>query len=193
MKTRQRYLRTDERLDTEGSLRKAAQTVTLVKSDPSEWKWTLVAVHCAAQGMFVLALSLGTDLMTLKAKHAKKWLEAYSSEQPYSGKVDLDYFEELYKKAVEHSKFVATEAHNKAIRELNELRNSFIHFHAQGWSIELAGLPTICLNSLEIVEHLGWTLGGAYWHTEAQSKRARRHLRQLIKELRQLHERYNSN
>lgn len=179
-------------MDTEGSLRKAAQTVPLVKSDPAEWKWALIAVHSATQGMFVLALSLGNGLLTLKAKHAAKWLEAYRSGQPYSGKLDLDYFEELYKKVKEHSKFAATESHDKAIKQLNELRNNFIHFHAQGWSIELAGLPTICLHTLEIVEHLGWKFGGIYWHTEAQSKRARRHLRQLVRELKQLQENYNS-
>lgn len=191
MKKSPRYLRTDERIDTEGSLRKAAQTAFLIKSDLAEWKWTLIAVHSATQGMFVLALSLGNDLLTLKAKHAAKWLEAYRSGQPYPEKLDLDYFEELYKKAKEHSAFAATECHDKAIKHLNELRNNFIHFHAQGWSIELAGLPTICLDSLEIVEHLGWKFGAIYWHTDAQSKRARRHLRQLVGELKQLQKDYN--
>ncbi|HEY7641725.1 MAG TPA: hypothetical protein VH814_18485 [Steroidobacteraceae bacterium] len=192
MKKKPRYLRTDERLDTEGSLRKAAKTVTLVESDPAEWKWLLIAVHSATQGMFVLALSLGNDLLTLKAKHAAKWLEAYRSGQPHTGKLDLDYFEELYRKAKEHSKFAASEFHDNAIKRLNELRNGFIHFHAQGWSIELAGLPTICLYNLEIVEHLGWRFGGIYWHTDAQSKRARRYLRQLTRELKRLHDDYNA-
>ncbi len=186
MKKTHRYLRTDERLDTEGSLRKAAQTIALVRSDATEWKWALIAIHSAAQGMFVLALSLGNGLMTLKTKHAAAWLKAYREGERFTGRLDLDYFEELYKKAKEHSKFAASESHDKAIRYLNELRNNFIHFGAQGWSIELAGLPTICLNSLAIVEHLGWKHGGIYWHTDAQSKRARRHLRQLARGLKRL-------
>jgi len=190
MKRTPRYLRTDERLDTAGSLRKAAQTIVLVNTDPSEWKWALIAVHSAVQGMFVLALSLGNDLLTLKSKHASAWLKAYRSEEPYSGRLDLDYFGELYKKAKEHANFPATEDHDRDVERLNELRNEFIHFGAKGWSLELAGLPTICLNSLEIAEHLGWKFGGVFWHTEAQSRRARRYLRQLIRELKRLDHEY---
>jgi hypothetical protein len=185
-------LRTDERLDTEGSLRKAAQTLALVRADPSEWKWALLAIHSAVQGIFVIALSLGNNLLTLKSGHAAGWLRSHRSGEPYPSKLDLDYFGELYKKAKEHSKFSATQDHDKAVGQLNELRNNFIHFHAQGWSIQLAGLPTICLDSLEIVEHLGWKFGGIYWHTNAQSRRARRHFRQLVRELKQLDENYNS-
>ena len=153
METHPRYLRTDERLDTEGSLRKAAQTVALVQSDPSEWKWVLIAVHSAVQGMFVLALSVGNNLLTLRSDHAAAWLKAYRSGGPYPDKLDLAYFGVLYRRAKEHSKFLATHDHDKAIEQLNELRNNFIHFGAKGWSIQLAGLPTICLSSLEIVEH----------------------------------------
>ncbi len=192
MKKNRQYFRTDEKLDTEGWLRKAAETLALVRADPSEWKWALIAIHSAAQGMFVMALSVGNTLSTLKSGHAAGWLKAHRSGEPYPSQLDLDYFGALYKKAKQHSKFAATEYQDEAIGQLNELRNNFIHFHAQGWSIQLAGLPTICLNSLEIVEHLGWKFGGIRWHTEAQSERTRQHLRKLVAELKHLDEDCNS-
>ncbi len=70
MKKNARFLRTDDRLDTEDSLRKAAQTGALVRSDPREWKWLLLAIHSAVQGTFVLALDRGNGLLTLRSKHA---------------------------------------------------------------------------------------------------------------------------
>lgn len=139
-----------------------------------------------------MALSVDNNLLTLKSGHAAGWLKAQRSGEPYPSQLDLDYFGALYKKANRHSNFAATEFHDEGIRQLNELRNNFIHFHAQGWSIQLAGLPTICLNSLEIVEHLGWKFGGIFWHTEAQSKRTRRHLGKLVAELKRLDDDYNS-
>jgi hypothetical protein len=43
MASRKHWLRTDEYTDTESSLRKAAQLVSAVENDTSEWKWLLIA------------------------------------------------------------------------------------------------------------------------------------------------------
>src|SRR5262245_5611319 len=94
-----RYLRTDEYADTEGSLRKVAYLVPAVRKDVREWKWLLIAIHSATQGILVLTLSLGNGLLTLKASHAAAWLKAYESGGPWPKKMDLDYFLELYEKA----------------------------------------------------------------------------------------------
>lgn len=189
-----RWLHTDEFADTESSLRKAAQTVALVKHDLSEWKWLLESVHSATQGLFVLALSRGNGLLTLKSTHAAAWLEAYESGGPWPQKLDLDYFLELYAKAKEHalrgSGFAATTAHDEAMTKLNDLRNGFIHFGAQGWSIQLAGLPSICIRCLEVAEHLGWMSGAVRWRSAAQSRRAKQALRALTRDLSSLSNAY---
>lgn len=193
-----RYLQTDERVDTEASLRKAAQTVALLRSDPTEWKWTLIALHSAAQGAFLVALFLGNNLSTLKTKHAAAWLKAYRAKKKFTGKLDLDYFGELYKKAKEHAlskgstTLATTDAHDKAVEQLDELRNEFIHFGAKGWSIELAGLPGICLSCLQIVDHLCLNSGFILWQSPAQRLRVKGYLRQLTRDLRWLDKRYNS-
>jgi len=38
--------------------------------------------------------------------------------------------------------------------QLNNLRNEFIHFVPKGWSVELAGLPQICANCINVDEFL---------------------------------------
>ncbi len=170
----------------------------LVEEDITEWKWLLIAVHSAMQGVFVLALSFGNGLLTLKSSHSSAWLKAYRSGSPWPQKLDLDYFLELYAKAKKHvlsrvtsqPKFVVTPEHDKAVRKLNDLRNGFIHFGAQGRLIELAGLPIICLRCLDVVEYLGWQSDVVMWRSVSQSNRARRALNALRRRLLSLEREY---
>jgi hypothetical protein len=134
--------------------------------------------------MFVLALSLGNGLLTLKSSDAAAWLKAYETGGPWPKKMDLDYFMELYKKAKSRLPATAVAAeHDDAMRRLNELRNGFIHFGAQGWLIQLAGLPGICRRCLDVAEQLGWRSELVFWRTQAQSQRARRYLKTTRREL----------
>jgi hypothetical protein len=194
MASRKHWLSTDEYTDTESSLRKAAQLVSAVENDTSEWKWLLIAIHSATQGMFVLSLSRGNRLPTLKPSQAAAWLKAYQTGPPWPAKMDLDYFPELYKKSKNllpaagdsGGEWFVSAAHDKAIRLLNDLRNGFIHFGAQGWTIDLAGLPSVCLRCLEIADYLGWEAGQVLWRSDAQSKRVRRYLNSLQQALSRL-------
>lgn len=181
-------MRTDEYVDTEASLRKVAELAPRVEGDPREWKWLLIAVHSATQGMFVLSLSRANGLLTLKSSHAAAWLKAYEMGGKWPEKIDLDYFLELYNKVKKHSSSagVFTTDHDDAMRRLNDLRNGFIHFGRQGWSIELAVLPTICRRAFEVVDALGWKCDFVYWGTQAQSKRARRSIRIALREFARL-------
>lgn len=190
-----RWLHTDEYTDAEVSLKKCAELSVRVGADISEWKWLLIAVHSAVQGIFVLALSRGNGLLTLKSSHAAAWLKSYQRGLPWPDRLDLDYFLELHAKAKRHilcppGAFITTAAHDEAMRKLNDLRNGFIHFGAQRWSIELAGLPTISLQCLAVAEHLGWVAGCITWHSISQATRTRRALRIAIKHLRQLETEY---
>lgn len=182
-----RWLRTDEYVNAESSLRKAAETLRLVQDEVLEWKWLLEALHAGIQGVFVLALARGNGLLTLKSTHAAAWLKAYESGGPWPKKLDLDYFLELYGKAKEHvlrgSNFSVTQAHDRAMEKLNDLRNGFVHFGAQGWSIQLAGLPSICLRAVEVTDAVAQTPGAVRWRSTAQSRRFRQTSRALTKGL----------
>ena len=51
-------------------------------------------------------------------------------------------------------KFLPNGNESRSVRKLNRLRNTFIHFMPQGWSLELSGMPDICLDCLSIVARL---------------------------------------
>lgn len=182
------WLRTDEYADAEASLRKAAELALRVEDDPAEWKWLLIAVHSATQGMFVLSLSRENCLQTLKSSHAAAWIKAYETGGKWPEKTDLDYFLKLYEKAKKQISTTCnvTVDHDDALQRLNDLRNGFIHFGPQGWSIELASLPSTCRRSFEVVDALGWKSDFVSWRNQAQSKRARRSIRIALREFARL-------
>jgi hypothetical protein len=58
------------------------------------------------------------------------------------------------------------------VERLNRLRNKFIHFVPQGWSLELSGMPRIVRHVSEVIEHLAVT-HPTFWHHLDQRKRGR--------------------
>lgn len=128
----------------------------------------------------VLALRQGNGLKALKDDVAARWLKAYRDGGKYP-KEKLDTFLNLYKKIrsdqmlcfVHSKKFQGSEDHDRSVKKLNELRNEFIHFVPKGWSLDLVGLPDICLRSLEVVNFLGWESGNVTWYEESQGLRAK--------------------
>jgi hypothetical protein len=45
-----------------------------------------------------------------------------------------------------------TDSQRDSFRRLNNLRNDFSHFTPKGWSIELAGLPRIFIDAVDVIE-----------------------------------------
>ena len=68
-------------------------------------------------------------------------------------------------------KFEAKSDHYEAVSKLNKLRNKFIHFIPEGWSLKLSGLPQVCLYCLEIIEFLCWKSGNILWYDVTQKER----------------------
>lgn len=191
------YLRTDERQEAVRSLEWAAEQASQLEQDPYLWKWLLVAMHNAIQGFLVLALWNGNGLLTLTAKGAAKWLEAYNSDAPFP--VDrLDKFLNLYEKVKvpEHfhvhgaRAFTPGATHDKSMEQLNEFRNEFIHFTPKGWSLQLAGLPTICLDGLDLIRYFGWETTPINWYKPSHVRRAQRAHNRLRRILTVLHREY---
>jgi len=184
------WLRTDEHEEAVSALEMVAESSALVLQDNYRWKWVLIATHNTLQGFMVLALRQGNGLKALKDKIAAKWLKAYREGGQYPIE-KLDTFLNLYKKVksdqmvcfIHSQSFNATEEHDKAVKKLNSLRNEFIHFVPKGWSLELTGLPEICLNCLEVVEFLGWQCGNVPWYEEQHKERATKALKKAIDNL----------
>jgi hypothetical protein len=175
----QRYLRTDHWTDAVWSLEAALEFSARLPADEAAWKWLLISVHSAVQGFMAIALEHGNALLVMKDHIMTKWLKAHDAGQPYP-EARMDYFLSLYEKVksdavcgyVGSKHFIADANHDYSMKKLNELRNGFIHFFPQGWSIELKGLPAVCLRSIDVAQFLAWDSRTIIWHSESLEGRA---------------------
>jgi hypothetical protein len=175
------YLRTDEREEAVRSLEFSQSQATALSCDPYAWKWILISLHNAVQGFMVLSLWNGNGLLALRDHIAAKWLKAYRDGGEYPVE-KLDDFLSLYAKVkaptnfhrVGAACFTGSEAHDSSMKRLNDIRNDFIHFTPKGWSLELAGLPQICLDNLDLIRYLGWETNAITWYEASHRTRARR-------------------
>ena len=172
------WLRTDELEESVSALRMMRDTALKVEYDVYQWKWIIIASHNALQGFMVLALRNGNNLTVMHDKLAGKWLEAYRADKPLPEE-RLDSFPNLYKKIkgedmerlIMSRRFTATAEQDRCVKKLQELRNEFIHFIPKGWSLEVSGLPSLCLAIIEIIEFLGWESLNVLWQ-EGQREEA---------------------
>lgn len=194
-----RYLRTDEREEAVRSLEWAEQQARGLSDDPYLWKWVLIALHNAAQGFMVLALWNGNGLLALRDRVAAKWLDAYRNGGPYPVE-KLDEFLNLYKKVKDKENFhvigagpfVPGSTHDGSLSRLNEYRNEFIHFTPKGWSLEVGGLPRVCLDAVDLIQFFGWESTAILWHKQELVSRARRAVKRLRQTISALEGTYGS-
>lgn len=173
------WLRTDETEESVSALEMLRDSLVKVNEDVYQWKWAVIAAHNALQGFMVLALRNGNNLAVMSEKAAGQWLEAYREEKPLPEE-RLDSFLNLYKKIqgeymltlVTAKKLNATPKQSRSTKKLNELRNEFIHFVPKGWSLEVSGLPEICLHVMEIIKFLGWESNNILWYKPALRAKA---------------------
>ncbi len=169
------WLRTDEREDLLASLRMLSLTCDQVPTDPAVWKWVVNLTHSAVQSAMALHLSFGNDLLVAKPEDAQAWLAAHEEGTPYP-ELMMDGFLSLYKKIKQHAilgyRFVPQGTQGGSIRRLNSFRNEFTHFMPKGWSIEISGMPEICLDCLQIIGELNAKAFPARWASDEQIERA---------------------
>ena len=183
---RSAFLRTSEHEEAVRSLEWAELQARGLPADPYLWKWVLIALHNATQGFMVLALWNGNGLLALRPRIAEKWLKAYESGGPFPAE-KLDEFLNLYAKVKDRNNFHTVGAGpftpsattDRSLELLNEVRNEFTHFTPKGWSLELAGLPTLCLDTLGLIQFLGWESTAITWYLRVHQARAKRALRRL--------------
>jgi len=185
---RENWLRTDELNEAVRALEIVEKFLSNVISDTYYWKWVVIALHNSLQGFMVCALRGSSGLNVLKDKVAKKWSKAYQSG---SGKYPveiLDTYLNLYKKIksnnmkmyVGSKKFCPKGQEDHNVKELNQLRNKFIHFTPAGWSLEVSGLPIIIKDCIAIIEFLAFTSNNIHYpNDELQSE-----IREMIDKIR---------
>ena len=155
------WFRTNEHEEATAALEAFAEWAEKLEGDVSYWRWIILALHSSVQCSMVVALR-GTDgLLPLRDKVAEKWLAALKNGGNFPVE-KLDSFFNLYKKVHLGEQSNLTEmqwaALPKTLKEslagLNSLRNRFVHFPPMKWSIEVSGLPRLCVDCLQLVEYL---------------------------------------
>lgn len=176
------WFKTDEREESVSSLELVRDASALVSNNLFQWKWVVIALHHALQGFMVLSLRNGNNFRVLPEKLANKCYEAHRANKPWP-KEYLDSFPNLYKK-VKNEEYMCFFIHSKklpqsddndwCVDKLLELRNKFIHFVPKGWSLEVSGLPNICLTIIGIIQFLGWESGNVSWYEPELGEKARK-------------------
>jgi len=159
--TKPNWLRTDEHTEAVMALEAFYSNLLQVERDLYYWKWAVIALHNSIQGFMVCALRGTSNFAILTPESAQEWMEAHEQAQPLPQEV-LDDFLNLYKKIkgdlmiqyVDSQKFTPKGQQGRSIKRLNELRNDFIHFTPKGLSLEVSGLPEVCLDVLAIIDFL---------------------------------------
>ena len=191
------YLRTDEESEAVYAMQMAAKFAEGVAADVRLWRWIIIALHNATQGVMVLSLRHGNGLLALSDESYAAWMAAYEkNETPPPEK--LDSYLNLYKK-VKHiefgqvggnKRFLPVGREGGDIRRLNALRNDFIHFTPKGWSLQVDGLPQICLSTARLISFIGLETENVFWHSpEARSQLQSSHS-DFVSSMRQLHTLY---
>ena len=165
---------TDTFVEAVSALEVSSDELARVLKDSYRWKWAILALHSALQGMMALTLRGGNNLRVLKPQDAKRWLDAYESGAPLPANLQMDDFLNLYKKIKSDTilfyetskKFTPEGTQGKSIKDLNRLRNQFVHFTPCTFALILNGLPEMTIDCLKIAWFLAHDSGNIDWPEE---------------------------
>ncbi len=93
----QKNLEMDKESDVLSSLELVSIVLPLVLDKPQFWKWVIIGLHNALQGLMVLSLYTGAGFELWKEKDRNDWLARYYKGIPHRGRRHLDNFSNLYK------------------------------------------------------------------------------------------------
>jgi hypothetical protein len=192
------YYCTDEETEAAEALCMAARFAEQAAADIRMWRWLIIALHNAVQGFMVLSLRHGNGLAALTEKSAAAWLAAYKANATTYPDEQLDSYLSLYKKVKSteygticgNQNFVPRGSQGLSIKRLNSIRNNFVHFTPKGWSLELAGLPRICLDVLALLSFLGWETSNIVWYDEEALEYAKSSFESLTSTMKSLESAY---
>lgn len=168
------WLSTNELVEAVADFEMFSEQLQRTINDRHRWKWAIIALHSGIQGMMVLALRGGNGLSVLREEDKERWLDWYNGDQSNESRprdLKLADFLTLYKKIKEKwmlmytrsQKFVARGTQGRSIKDLNRLRNDFIHFTPKVWALEPREFPAMVSDCLEIAEFLAWQSGNVFF------------------------------
>jgi len=159
-------------------------------------KWLVVAAHSAAQAAMTCYLNQGNGIASWGKKDAQAWLKVHEKQQtestPFQGYPDvrLNFFMELYADVKDTAQMKREDGitlflgrdMDRWMSELNQLRNSLIHFQAnhhlvfKQHVVSVAQAASKTINALSESPSFPW-----WWCDEAEHSRSllKQHLRTL--------------
>ena len=167
------WFHTDEKEDAIAAMAMFAESSSRLLDDEKYWKWAVISLHNVFQSVMVIFLRIGDDFLLMRQEDAEAWLAAHENGEPYP-ETKMDSFMNLYGKMKKTPrggyKFKPKGQQGSSIKKLNMFRNQFIHFMPMGWSIEMSGMPSICIDCLDIIKELEENFLCVRWSDEEQRK-----------------------
>ena len=195
------FVVTDEFLETISALEAVANELERAKADSYRWKWAILALHSALQGMMALALRGGNNLRVLKPEDTKRFHDASENGTPIPADLKMDDFLSLYKKIKsdtmlfywDSKKFTPQGTEGQSIEALNRLRDQYIHFIPCAFILRVNELPEMTIDCLNIAWFLAWNSNNVGWDVKdnrtelkEQTKRAFRAAAKAVQEIKSL-------
>ncbi|HWP91808.1 MAG TPA: hypothetical protein VNN20_06390 [Thermodesulfobacteriota bacterium] len=166
-----KYLRLTEERNALDYLEKAYDYIRQVEKDEWAWKWVILALHSALYG-FAICASMGSSSDWV-APVIKKGKNKGQRQLISIGKA-LEFCQNpSWMKIYVHSKHLTlSKQQEESIDKLkNWFRDEFEHYKPVRWSIELHGMPQICIDVLEVIRFLALETGNCIHLTQTQIKK----------------------
>ncbi|KRR11530.1 hypothetical protein [Bradyrhizobium valentinum] len=124
-----------------------------LRTQPSCWKWMILAAQNGLQGALVCAIQDTSGTNILEKQSAIAALDWYRTREGDMPQGKLAVFGTLLKRYRTKYPSSVTAQQLKSIGQLHwELRNNFAHFIPASWKIEVDGLPEIIQSALDLIE-----------------------------------------
>ncbi|OAI24366.1 hypothetical protein [Methylomonas koyamae] len=170
------YLSTSALSEAVSSLKLVIENLALVENDVYRWKWIVIALHNSMQNIMVSALKQGNGFHSMRKDSYKRWIEAYNNNQTLPP-IKLANFLELYKRIkkkcimecyIDSRAYTPKQENTESVKKLDTIRNRFIHFELDVWSLEVAGMPKLCLHCMDVIRFLVFESGNILISDETQ-------------------------
>lgn len=163
------YVNFDRQDIGQTSLAEASSCLSRIHGNKHLWKYAIISIHNALQCYLSIALRGGSGINTWKKLHVKKWLKAYDECVRTEGQktlpdVQLDYFMELYDKLFRNK----PSEERDLINRLNEIRNEFIHFNSDSFSVGELSMLFSFKQALKDIQETQNLSNGIFFYNDEQ-------------------------
>jgi hypothetical protein len=147
-----------------------AREAARIDEDPGAFRWLSIAMVLAVQNACLCALDyddeFGTKGMTRRdAREVRRWTRAgRAGPRPYALREPhivspLELLDRVGDPAFLRAPYQLPlgDEMRRDFDELNELRNTFMHFSEDGWTTDLREIPPLVLTACRIIRHLAVT------------------------------------